>query len=157
MATLFSRNKNRPVNWFENTSRAIHASLPQAGIDSNQMTERLTILLIERLPPKIAISLIDALPEDVRSNFKALEKKAILPADSSIGYSTFIECATQSLGVHLHPDTVRHADLIVSTFLWAVMQDFPPDFKSDLAKFLPSDLKSRMNLYSGHSEQSKVA
>ncbi len=151
--------RNRPVNWFEHTSRALQAAAPRLHPRCNQLTERLSSLLLERLPPHIANELVRSLPDEAGGMAQALSRIAQAPADASIGYSTFIEVTAQSLGIgdELSLDFERDTDQVVSTFLWAIMQDFPPDFKSDIARYLPADLKSRMNLYSGMSEQSKVA
>jgi hypothetical protein len=145
----------RSINWLDSTERALQALFPDYKAASHHVTERLTTLLLDRLPRPLAEDLLDLLPEDESRTALALEAQT--DEDASIGYPDFIEKAEQALGstgLGVDP-AISHE--IADAYLWAVVHEIPPDMKYQLIRALPLELRSRMDLYSASSDDAKVA
>jgi hypothetical protein len=164
----FPVNTARSIDWLESTSRSLRAAFPQAGDCSDPLTERLSVLLLERLAPELRLQLVALLPRDkVNAEHLLLTCLHGNPADSSIGFISFVERARHSLGLSEVLDSPPYNDSeaefeklcnqMAEVFLWAVSQEFPPELKTRMIECLPLDLRSRMNLYSGHTDEGKVA
>jgi hypothetical protein len=156
----------RSINWLEETSRSLEATFPALRASNClYMTTRLSRTLMERLPPDIGIVLLELLPETLILNeieFDALRVAANQLPDLSIGYPELVEIAERSLvePIVLPSDPVLAENFfarVTDYFLWAIAQEFSPELKHRISENLPVDLRTRMNLYSGHVEQSKVA
>lgn len=120
------------------------------------MAEHLGALLLARIPSDLARQLLGLLPHGASRDLAALARHADGDPDRSIGYIQFVEAARNDLGNRLGEelDIERR---IADAFLWAMSGDLPAELKSDFARELPSELRSRMNLYSAYSEDQKVA
>jgi hypothetical protein len=159
--------KNRSVNWLESTSRALTAAFP--GIDADDcvyLTERLCVVLLERLPPHVSTSLLGLLPEPSQLRPRQFEKLLIAarkPPDYSIGYPALVEEAARSVHEPRDPRDLQEMtepgffERVTDYVLWAFAVEIPTELKVKLSDNLPSDIRNRMNLYSGHSEDAKVA
>jgi hypothetical protein len=137
-----------------------HKSPQASDLDPSvtRMCERLSALLLERLPTDLATQLIDMLPDDKKTQLSSLKKSADSESDTSIGYPTFIERAAEAIGTgQFKGQSDEKIREIVDAFLWGVVQEVPADFKARLHEVLPSELKSRMDLYSDRQNESKVA
>jgi hypothetical protein len=144
----------RSINWLENTSRSVASHFPKVGEkNARYIADRLSILLLERLNPETANELISVLPIEASSN---LTVAACAPADHVIGYPDFVELVSRSFfsGSIGFTDS---SEAIADLFLWAIAQQFTADLKWKMIQELPADLRSRMNLYTGESDDSKVA
>lgn len=163
---------HRTINWFEHSVQSLESRHPWCKNQGSYLVERLTALLLERLPPGISGDLLALLPEQTMGNtplgrLEKLYSSARSGSDASIGYHEFIQRATLALGVcgigTSGTDAVTEGDLrksaerIADHFLWSIAQEFPPDLKSTLLDHLPAELRNRMDLYSAHSDDSKVA
>lgn len=152
----------RSINWIEDTGRSLQGAFPSLrAVNSQYMTTRLCRTLLERLPQDVGTTLLAMLPDSV--GLSDLEYAALCEAtkqapELSIGYPDLIEIAMRSLiePIELPQDAEFFAH-VVDYFLWAFAQEFPPEIKDRISENLPIDLRSRMNLYSGHVEESKVA
>ena len=167
----------RKIDWLQNAHRAVHCIAPELEDGDRHVTVRLAAHLLQRLPPELGTELLDLLPEpELR---RALAPNARSDADPSIGYVQFLEVARMAgamirpgARLHLYPCAIEHAHqenadeeagrvppqrLIADAFLWAVAGDLPPDMKNRMLPHLPAELRSRMNLYSGFTEDQKVA
>jgi hypothetical protein len=153
----------RPIDWIRDSQKSISNRLSTKGLSVyldksrfrlDHVSERLAALLLERLPPDLAHQMIAMLPEDKQAALKSLHQSAGSESDESIGYPTFIERASLTLGADETDETVRE---IADAFLWGVVEEMPGDFKARLTEVLPAELKSRMDLYSERENESKVA
>ena len=161
----------RSVDWLGATSRSLRSVIPAAAESADLVTERLSALLLETLPPKLGRSLIrllPGLPQMPNSSSRFILKiYAESEADDSIGFSDFVEGTHHALGLSDLLDTPEYAESedcyndlctkVTETFLWLVANDLPPELKSKMREHLPPDLLSRMNLYSGGADESRVA
>jgi hypothetical protein len=177
----------RSINWLESTSRQILGKFPEIrGKNAYYIAERLGALLLERLPPDQSEELIALLPEQVTSPntlYKGLLTAARGQADIVIGYPDFVDHVSRSFLENITPvetdypeaagisvsssETMNHSaegiedqeyyEKIADTFLWAIAEEIPVDLKSRMSEVLPVDIRTRMNLYSGGTEESKVA
>jgi hypothetical protein len=144
----------RSINWLENTSRSVSSHFPKVGEkNAKYIADRLSILLLERLKPETANELIAVLPEGVS---EGLERYAGSAADHLVGYPDFVDLVSRSFfsGSIAFTDS---SEAIADFFLWSVAKEITPDLKWKLIQELPVDLRSRMNLYTGDNEDSKVA
>jgi hypothetical protein len=152
-------SRNRSIDWIESTHRILASVLgSQAGAPtpSIRLTEKLAALLLERLPSGVAAQMLELLPKEPS---RRMQLSAAADAESSIGFTTFIEAAEQILDTE-EPDERLSEDMAricAESFLWAVAQEFPTDLKMLMRQALPTELKSRMNLYLSSSEDSRVA
>jgi hypothetical protein len=148
----------RPVDWLRDSEKSISNRLSQNPIKEklhiDQVSERMAALLLERLPPELASQMIAMLPEDKQEALNSLQQSAKSNGDASIGYTTFIERAMTAVGFEADDDTIHQ---IADAFLWGVVEEVPGDFKKRLTEVLPSELRSRMDLYSERENESKVA
>jgi hypothetical protein len=157
----------RAIDWFESTSRSIHSQFPEIAACTDYLTERLSALMLERLPPVLRSQLISMLPDGQKEKPRHLARIGRTGADSSIGFPDFVERAKCAMGVSDGADLSRFENSdeeydrfcqkVAEIFLWSFAQELPPDMKIRMHDSLPMDLRSRMNLYSGYSEQEKVA
>jgi hypothetical protein len=156
----------RTIDWLESTSRSLASSVPEAAEHASYVTERLGMLLLERLPPELSRELIALLPEEKQLRIPTWIR-AELRADRSIGYPAFVSLTRHLLGVTELLDLPQYADSeenyaelchhVTASFLWAVAQELPIELKQRLAPHLPRDLSARMNLVTGYSGDEKVA
>jgi hypothetical protein len=161
VANLYNRGLiMRSINWLENTSRSVSSHFPKVGEkNARYIADRLSILLLERLSAETAKELISLLPEDVLipgSFAGGLKRAAQSPTDHLVGYPDFVDVVSRSFfsGSIAFTDS---SELIADFFLWAIAQELTSDLKWKLIQELPADLRSRMNLYTGESDDSKVA
>lgn len=162
-----SASDSRSVNWLEHTAASIIHNFPEMKQASVQITDRLSSLLLERLPAQLGQELLELLPKSVLDHCSdALKSSANSDSDRSIGYPDFVQRAELTLGClqysprEYSPGQYSYGQLsekIVDAFLWAIASDLPPDLKFRMSEDLPIDLRSRMDLYSAHSDDSKVA
>jgi hypothetical protein len=125
------------------------------------MTARLSRVILERLPPDVALSLVELLPDAIalpELEYEELQLAAVIQPDLTIGYPELVEQASRSfrsetLELELEPDFFER---LVDFFLWSFAQEFSPELKVRISENLPVDLRTRMNLYSGHAEEAKV-
>ena len=113
------------------------------------------------------MQLMELLPMHEESNLFSLRQHARTSEDLSIGYTDFVEKVQHTLEMEgeswsgsgkiqgLDEETFYRS--VADTFLWAVIQEIPPELKGPLARELPMELRSRMNLYCAHSEGEQVA
>lgn len=161
--------KSKPakaVNWLDSTRRSLQASIPEASECASYVTERLSALLLDRLPREIAVEILELLPEEAARN-AGLYLHTDISSDSSVAFPAFVDRARHVLGMTDLLDSPRYADSeeryselceqVADAFLWAVLQEVPPELKHRMSAHLPSDLRCRMNLYSGFSDDAKVA
>ncbi len=155
----------REIDWLRNTALSIELKYPETAECAHHLTERLSLLLLERLPPHLAHTLITLLPK--RTDYRVLIGCAESRCDSSIGFPMFVECTRHILGLtdlldsprfeYSEDEYARFCEDVACAYLWAVAQDIPAEIKSQMVEELPSDLRSRINLYNGLSDRSKVA
>jgi hypothetical protein len=144
----------RSINWLESTSRSVSSHFPKVGEkNARYIADRLSILLLERLKPETAKELVAVLPEGVS---QSLEDVASSPVDHLVGYPDFVDLVSRSFfsGSIAFTDS---SEAIADFFLWAIAQEITPDLKWKLIQELPVDLRCRMNLYTGDTDDSKVA
>lgn len=156
----------RSIDWLDSTGRSLRASFPETADCSEYVAERLAALLLERLPPELCAEMIALLPATYPRR-PLLEAYAGSEVDDSIAFPDFIEGARHALGLSELLDSPEYADSearyenlsrrVAEAFLWLVTIDLPPDLKARMAALLPMDLRSRMNLYTGIADESKVA
>lgn len=153
------------MNWLETAERSIQYSVPEAPDCALHVADRLSSLLLSRLPDEISNELLGLLPESVdRSALHVPEKH---DADRSIGYPAFVELTRHLLGLTELLDMPKYSesealygelcDHVTEAYLWAVAQDLPLHLKARMKDHLPTDLRCRMNLNSGYSQSDKVA
>jgi hypothetical protein len=152
-------NKDRSIDWLEATNRSLQSKFSgHAGVQKSapRLTERLSILLLERLPEPLAHQMIELLPRNRGDRFK---KPASSESDPSIGLTSFIEAASQILG--MEEDLAQMNDELpretAESFLWAITQELPMELKTRMREILPLELCSRMNLNHSTAEDSRVA
>jgi hypothetical protein len=170
-------NKERSIDWLEMTNRSLESKFSQIGIQNSAplLTERLAVLLLQRLPETLATAMVELLPRDPARELGArLYKTALAAADCSIGFASFIEVSSQVLGLEeklpqpdqssQSPDFPDFPDLndnlsrqTAECFLWAVTQELPVELKTRMREVLPIELCSRMNLNHSTAEDSRVA
>lgn len=149
----------RRINWIENTGRSLSAQLRNIAACAPALAYSMSELLLKRLPEDIRETLVGLLPEgashpDVRGRL-----------DEGLHYADFLHHACETICEHcpeLSGDMKNAtldslAERAVDAFLWTVAQEFPVELKTRIAHALPVEMTSRMNLYSGWSEESKVA
>lgn len=158
------QNLKHSINWLDSTRRAISAEFPEVCECSYYVTERLSALLLERLPPDLGHEIIELLPDLVQENARSLQVCAQTTSERSIGYMDFVLRTMHVLGcTNLAYAEKEESEIevfsrrLTDSFLWAVAQEMPPEMKSRIQDFLPAELKSRMNLYSAVSDEAKVA
>lgn len=157
----------RYINWLETADRAIYSQFPELTNCSSHIAERLSALLLERLPTDTSQAILRLLPEGNWMAMRSLSASAIGEADCSIGYTDFVERSVHAVGCTHHGRDFHRQDRetelfelsrrIVDVFLWAIAQEIPPEIKSRMATELPSDLRIRMNLISAASDDARVA
>lgn len=147
------------VNWLENTARLLAAQLPRIASCAPELSESMAGLLLKRLPEDIRESFLQLLPENVpHPEIRGAE-------DRGLHYVDFVRQAREAvyercpeLSGRLDDDALDSlAERTAETFFWAVAQGLPLDLKDRIARVLPVEMASRMNLFSGTSEESKVA
>lgn len=158
--------QQKAVNWIESTCRSLQASVPEVAENAPYVTERLSALLLERLPMELAVEVLELLPEDRERRLKLRARRGSLP-DASIAFPEFVEHTRYLLGLSDLLDSPKYADSeeqyarlcqqVAEAFLWAFAQELPLDLKDRIDSHLPGDLRCRMNLYSGYSAEDKVA
>lgn len=158
--------EQKAINWIESTRRSLQASVPEVAESAPYLTERLSILLLERLPLALAAEVLTLLPEDFDRRLKLRARRGAMP-DATIGFTEFVELTRYMLGLTDLLDSPKYAESeeeyanlcqhVAESFLWAVAQELPIDLKDRIAVHLPGDLRSRMNLYTGYSAEDKVA
>jgi hypothetical protein len=152
--------KNKTINWFEKTNRLILADFPEAHSYSTYLVERLSALLLERLPTFMGQELIELLPENSDpAHSTPLLASAASPENASIGYIAFVEKAAKTLGCSdlgtendcllSEATLIDYSEKLANSFLWAVAQELPNVVKTQLIVRLPTDLRSRMYLETG--------
>lgn len=147
----------RAVNWFETTCRRIRLQAPTAAPCAEKLTERLSALLLERLPPWVSGSVLGLLPSSVLDLHGSLLNCARGEAETSIGYPSFVQYSgyvMRTSGLEVTDTDVRQA---VDAFLWSFANELPADLKAQLCELLPLELRSRMDLYSSISDDARVA
>ncbi len=165
---LLQKDQTRSINWYEHTIQSLAHQFPELKPVTSQMTHRLSTLLLERLPDLLRNKLLSLLPEDILKEFsESVELLKNSPPETSISYLDFADRVGKTLGCAnlksfdfssiSESEVKKITEKIADTFLWAIAQDFPPDLKTRLIENLPSDLRSRMDLLSSHSDESKVA
>jgi hypothetical protein len=171
-----SDDQTQAIHWLEDARRAIERSVPQAAEAAPLIAGRLSELLLARLPAELAREMLDLLPEDasrgrlgepMRGLAAHRRRDARLGPDRSIGHTAFVALTRHLMGLTELLDSPEYAESeeaycrlceqATAEFLWAVAHDLPVELKARIAEHLPSDLKSRMNLYSGFSHAEKVA
>jgi hypothetical protein len=152
-------------NWLESAGRSIQYSVPEASECARYVAEQLSALLLARLPGDLSSELLSLLPEGV--DCSVLHISGDHDPDRSIGFPAFVERTRHLLGLTELLDMPKYAEnesvygslceQVTETYLWAVAQDIPVHIKARMTEHLPTDLRCRMNLYSGHSPQDQVA
>jgi hypothetical protein len=130
----------------------------------------LAVLLLERLPLRLGKQIVAILPsEAAKGEFDFVQGSKSAQDDSkcdlAIGYPDFVEQISHSFFASVKPSekssdeglTEEYYRKIADAFLWAFAQEFSSEMKYQLSELLPVDLRSRMNLYVGGSDQSQVA
>jgi hypothetical protein len=163
------------ADWVETADRALQARFSNSAelkSHTRPLAERLSMLLLERLPAKVARELTALLPQKTHDAHpelaKMLQRSAHETADASIGFATFIETAGQILGSRgveetepSQPDQAeawgRAPREAAEVFLWTVLQGIPGELKTRISENLPLELRSRMDLYSAGSDEARVA
>jgi hypothetical protein len=144
----------RSINWLENTSRSVSSRFSKVGEkNARYIADRLSILLLERLTPETANELVSCLPEPLSDSLKSAASRQV---DHVVGYPDFVDLVSRSFfnGSIGFTDS---SEAIADFFLWSVAQELSPDLKWKMIQELPADLRSRMNLYTGDNDDSKVA
>jgi hypothetical protein len=164
--------KDRTINWFDHSVQSMEAQLPWSKKQGPYLVERLSALLLERLPPETSQAILNLLPvQNIQTYFygrlERLQNSAVSGADFSIGYHDFIQRASLALGVCeislkgsrtlAESGLLYFGEKVADNFLWSVAQEFPPELKQTLLNQLPAELKNRMDLFSSHVDEAKVA
>jgi hypothetical protein len=177
----------RSINWLESTSRQILGKFPEIrSKNAYYIAERLSTLLLERLPADQSEELIALLPDYITSPntlYRGLLTAARAQPDFVVGYPDFVDQVSRSFLENITPvetefpeaagistassavinrsadnfEEQEYYEKIADAFLWAIAEEIPVDLKSRMTEVLPVDIRSRMNLYSGGMEESKVA
>lgn len=162
---------SRTVNWLEHTSHVLSSFLtetgdfPESSLNPELLVERLSCLLLQRLPQEVGQEILDLLPSDPEGYQLRMLRESIRPGnDASIGYLSFIEKVEITLGckeIDPSPDGGYRQPTLISKiadrFLWAFAREFPAELKSKLESCLPSELRHRMDLRCAVSDESMVA
>lgn len=152
---------SKAINWLETARIHLVADFPDFKSRSAEIANALSRLLMERLPIHVGSALAMLLPEDARRKLTGLRVRAGGHGNPEIGYPDFVQKAFEILNRSDFPTRTRElqrlASRIADSYLWSVAQEFPPDLKSRIADLLPIELRSRMNLFSGHGEEEQVA
>jgi len=141
----------RSINWVDQTSLAIRSRCPELAEHSRTLTVTLTCLFLSQLPSDICEMMMELLPIDLNCSEWLQD---VNKASGEIHFPDFIE---QSRGILLPERLDHYSQLAAEAFLWAVIHDLPPELKNRMHDLLPLDLRSRMNLYSGYSDEVQVA
>lgn len=157
------------INWFEATSRSLQCLFCHEAGDSERadyLTERLSSLLLQRLSPDVGEQLLALLPAIAGTHYWPMQAAARAQADTSIGFTDFIERTQTTLGVKgFCEETAEQLEergeksicrKIAEAYLWSVTHDLPPDLKARMSEELPPELRCRMNLQSSLTDESKV-
>src|SRR4051812_39323896 len=81
---------NHPINWLQDSRRSLetilsaHPEVPKMNNTSSRLADRLSSLLLERLPPDLALQLIELLPDSERSSVEMLQRSARSASEASI-------------------------------------------------------------------------
>ncbi len=160
-------------DWLETTDRSIHLKLvkmvklsvlPSISRQSRILTERLSLLFMERLTPALGKELLALLPStEEHPELGYFVTRAQAKAEKSIGLPSFIEVTNQVLGscTELSSESAQDQDSrgreVVEIFLWSLAQGFSDELKSRIRDELPLELRARMDLYSSGSAEAKAA
>jgi hypothetical protein len=155
----------RSIDWFQHVVVSMGFRVRELGDSTPYVAERLSALLLDRLPKRLSNRMLGLLPTEVARSHRLLRRPASSRGNPSIGYPAFVEAAGLAVGVCEVPNLERLSEeeaetfyrLVADAFLWAVTQELPPDLKAGVEDAISSDLKARMNLYSACAEESKVA
>src|SRR5690242_7182962 len=97
--------KLRSVNWLDHTVQSLIQHFPELQRVSLPLVERLSALLLERLPPQLSLDVLGLLPEEVLSrSSESLKEHATSESDRSIGYPDFVQRAAFTLGCANFPE-----------------------------------------------------
>ncbi len=167
----------RSINWFEHTNRSLLSHFPEARFYSVYLVERLSALLLERLPAEISHSILKLLPLTLaKDHFSSLIANVTPDADSSIGYVDFVKRAESTLGcsdlgkqslqlgsldsldsLDSEDELYKYSEKLTNVFLWAIAQELPAEIKTRMVENLPSELRARMDLFSAQTDEAKVS
>ncbi|HUP58690.1 MAG TPA: hypothetical protein VM598_14625 [Bdellovibrionota bacterium] len=155
----------RAIDWFDHAISSVSRHERELGDSAPYIVERLTTVLLERLPSDLSNRMLRMLPREVALSHEALHRPADSAGDRTIGYVAFVAAAHDAIGVcegklaeHARSDDGdAFCRKIVDAFLWAVAQELPADMKAAFVGSLPGELRSRMNIYSDVAEGSQVA
>lgn len=156
----------RSIDWLNHTATSLKHHVRDLDDSAPYVAERLSSLLLDRLPRRLSNRLVALLPPEVARSHRLLRRTASADGNRSIGYITFVEAAQAAVGVCTTGERMSGLDEIdaerfyrdvADAFLWAVMQELPPDLKGLVEQEISADLRARMNLYSASAEESKVA
>jgi hypothetical protein len=156
----------RSIDWFEHSVTSMKYCIRELGESAPYVAERLTALLLDRLPRRLSNRMLGLLPNEIARDHRLLRRPASSPGDRSIGYSSFVEVAQAAIGVSglggklsemAKDEADKYYRNVANAFLWAVTQELPPDLKAAVEQAISADLKARMNLYSACAEDAKVA
>lgn len=151
----------RAINWLGHTSQYLRSRFAETRDCSGEIAEELSRLLLARLPVYLGSKLLTLLPKDVRLQIGNIHVRAGGKGNPDIQYRDFALKTLQILRSRhpfqdegaLHPLATRVTD----AFLWAVVNEVDPLLKARIAETLPTEFRSRMSLYSGTTEEEKVA
>src|SRR4051812_32736764 len=122
----------RSIDWFQHSVVSLRFRIKGLGESAPYVIERLSALLLDRLPPRISNRMLGLLPTEVAREHRLLRRSAASDANRSIGYISFVEAAQTAMGVSeagvaldvLGDDEAdilyRH---VADAFLWAVAQE----------------------------------
>lgn len=152
------------INWVEQSAQSLHGSFRRLGPkNSRYMTHRMSRILLERLPNELALQLLELLPSALwlrEPAYAELYAAAASQTDLTLGYRDFVETAERSILEALptfeNPLDDQFFERVVDSFLWSVAQEIPVELKQRLANNLPTEIRSRMNLFCGMAEEAKV-
>jgi hypothetical protein len=157
----------RSLNWINSAGRSLAAAFPELySDDCLYLTERVCSVLLQRLPPDVSLSLIALLPENhdlPAQQYTKLLIAARQEPDLSIGYPAMVDQVIRSVhepkDLHARQEMLQpdYFNRVTDYVLWAFATEIPSDLKVKLSDHLPVDIRTRMNLYSGQSEEAKVA
>jgi hypothetical protein len=146
---------NATNDWLSATARALGARFPHLIGCSDYISQRLSSLLLQRLPPEEALELLAILPATLGEQAANLRACALGEREPSIGYPDFVERAVFAIGCShtlgsgepgFEPEIRRLAQIVADEYLWTVTHDLSDTLKRRLARALPLDLASRMDL-----------
>ncbi len=158
---MATSSNERAIDWLSHAAVSIQVRERITSASAQYIVGRLSSLLLDRLPPELANQMLKILPKEVAATHHHLHARARAAADRSIGYTAFVDAASYAAGVCDEKRCDEEGDVfyrkLADAYLWAVAQELPPELKAEFVRFLPLDLRARMNIYSAVSEDAKVA